>query len=90
MPTVHRRHAITETEDITDALQLAATVWPDLVDKPGTLLRRLILAGRNALTHDHDSTELARQESIEATSGAMAGVFGPNYLKELREADWPE
>ena len=89
MPTAHRRHAITETEDITDALQLAATVWPELVDKPGTLLRRLILAGRNALAHDSDAGKLTRTESIEATSGALAGVFGPSYLKELREADWP-
>lgn len=89
MPTTHRRHAITETEEISAALSVARRVWPHLADKPGALLRRLILTGRNSLLHDFDASEKARREAIEVTSGAMAGVFGPDYLADLRE-DWPE
>jgi hypothetical protein len=88
MPTSHRRHAITETDDIAGALEMAAKTWPDLADKPGALLRRLILLGRNTLAHDRVTAEDAREQSIDATAGALAGVFGPNYLHELRE-DWP-
>jgi hypothetical protein len=89
MPTSHRRHAITETDEITAALAVARAVWPDLADKPGALLRRLILTGRNSLVHDSVATENARRQAIDATSGALAGVFGPSYLADLRE-DWPE
>jgi hypothetical protein len=89
MPTAHRRHAITETDDITNALEIASTAWPDLADKPGALLRRLILLGRNTLAHDYVVADDTRRQAIEATSGALAGVFGPSYLADLRE-DWPE
>ena len=89
MPTAHRRHAITETDDISTALDAARRTWPDLADKPGALLRRLILAGRDALANDHVAAEQVRLRAVEATSGAFAGVFGPEYLTELRE-DWPE
>jgi hypothetical protein len=89
MPTAHPRHAITETEEISAALAVARRVWPDLADKPGALLRRLILTGRNSLIHDFSATQKARRQAIDATSGALAGVFGPSCLADLRE-DWPE
>jgi hypothetical protein len=88
MPTTNRRHAITETEDIARALDLAAKAWPDLADKPGALLRRLILLGRNALAHERATADDARGQAIDATAGALPGVFGPEYLHELRD-DWP-
>ena len=89
MPTNHRRHAITETDDISNALEIARRAWPDLAHKPGALLRQLILVGRNTLAHDHTAAARKREQSVEKTSGALAGVFGTDYLKELRE-DWPE
>ncbi len=89
MPTNHRRYAITETNDIRNALEIARRRWPDLADKPGALLRRLVLVGRDTLAHDHRVTYHERQQAVEETSGALAGVFGPDYLKELR-ADWAE
>jgi hypothetical protein len=88
MPTTNRRHAITETDDIASALDVAAKAWPDLADKPGALLRRLILLGRNTLAHDRVAADDAREQAIDATAGALAGAFGPEYLHELRK-DWP-
>lgn len=88
MPTDHRRHAITETEDISDALHLARRAWPDLGDRPGALLRRLVLVGRDTLRQAHTEMETERRQAITETSGALTGVFGPRYLEQLRE-DWP-
>jgi hypothetical protein len=68
MPTTHRRHVITEADDISNALDIARRTWPDLADKPGALLRQL---------------------AVDATAGALDGVFRPGYLSELREQDWP-
>ncbi len=89
MPTSHRRYAITETDDISSALEIARRTWPEQADKPAVLLRRLILLGRNTLAHDHAGADQARRHAIETTAGALAGVFGADYLRELRE-DWPE
>jgi hypothetical protein len=88
VPTTNRRHAVTETDDIAGALEIAAGIWPDLADKPGALLRRLILIGRDTLAHDRDTAVEARRQAINGTAGRLAGVFGPKYLHDLRE-DWP-
>ena len=88
MPTDHRRHAITETEEISDALAVARRAWPDLADKPGALLRRLILFGADKVKHDADVLRRERGQAVADTAGALTGVFGPGYLSELRE-DWP-
>jgi hypothetical protein len=51
--------------------------------------RQLILVGRNTLADDDAAADAKRLQTVEDTSGALAGVFGTDYLKELRE-DWPE
>jgi hypothetical protein len=86
MPTHRRRHAITETDDISLALKVAERRWPSLKGKPGALLRQLILEGRTALEEADRAAN--RIGDIEATRGALADVYGRNYLAELRE-DWP-
>ncbi|QNJ89930.1 hypothetical protein HZU40_00225 (plasmid) [Mycolicibacterium fluoranthenivorans] len=85
MPTTRRRHAITETDEITQALNAARRAWPHLADKPNELLRQLILTGEHALT---DATE-SRLEAIASTSGVLTGAFPPGYLDNIRQ-DWPE
>jgi hypothetical protein len=89
MPTTHRRHAVTETEDIAAALDVARNAWPELADKPGALLRRLILAGEEAVQARRHRTVDGRRQAIERTSGTLTGVYGPGYLDELRQ-DWPQ
>ncbi len=89
MPTVHRRHAVTETADIAAALDVARNAWPELADKPGALLRQLILAGEDAIQERLCRAVSDRHQSIERTSGALTGVYGPGYLEEIRQ-DWPE
>ncbi|EHB56130.1 hypothetical protein MycrhDRAFT_3324 [Mycolicibacterium rhodesiae JS60] len=89
MPTSRPRHAITETEEISEALAVARRAWPDLADKPGALLRRLVLEGRNGLMHNSTERDDERRKAVVDTGGALSGVFGATYLADLRE-DWPE
>jgi len=62
---------------------------PELADKPGALLRRLILAGGETLEARRRRTVDGRRHAIERTSGTLTGVYGPGYLDELRQ-DWPQ
>jgi len=89
MPTTHRRHAVTETEDIAAALDVARNAWPELADKPGALLRQLILAGEEALEARRRHAVEGRRQTIERTAGTLTGVYGHGYLEEVRR-DWPE
>jgi len=89
VPTPHRRHAITETDDIKNALDVASRAWPELADNPGALLRRLVLVGADAVSEHHATVTRVRRNAVDATSGTLAGVFGADYLRELGE-DWPE
>ncbi|MGE5696728.1 MAG: hypothetical protein ACM4D3_16305 [Candidatus Sericytochromatia bacterium] len=86
MPTQRRRHAITETDDVASALEAAKQRWPELAGRPSELLRQLIREGHKAIAADRGRD--ARIAAIKKTKGALTGVYGPDYLKELR-ADWP-
>ena len=79
---------ITETDDITAALAAAARAWPEAKGNPGILLRRLILAGHDAVRDERQATARLRHEALARARGALTGDYGPDYLTELRE-DWP-
>jgi hypothetical protein len=88
MPTSRPRHAITETDDIASALRAAARRWPDSADNPSRLLHHLIIAGGEAIQSEHEQATTRRAPDIEASKGSLAGVYGSDYLSELR-VDWP-
>jgi hypothetical protein len=87
MPTSRRRHFVTETDDLAEALDDAARRWPGL-SRP-QLLVRLALEGHHAAEQRADERRHRRAEAIRAHSGVVTGVYGRDYLKRLRE-DWPE
>lgn len=87
MPTTRPRHQITETPDVTRALDLAARRWPR--EARSKLLLRLVRAGSAALEEERGEAARSRLAAIDGTSGKYADVFGDDYLVELRQ-DWPE
>lgn len=88
MPTTRRRHAITETNDVAEALAAAAKHWPEDSERRAVLLRRLIEEGRRSLRAANDNDHRARLRAIDRTAGSLTGSYGDRYLEELRE-DWP-
>lgn len=75
---------VTETAEVGEALADAAARWPQLRDRPGELLRRLIAEGHRALR----ASAAIRKAAVEETSGVLTGVYESDYLERLRE-DWP-
>ncbi|MDQ6522267.1 hypothetical protein RB608_01580 [Nocardioides sp. LHD-245] len=89
MPTVRPRHAITETDAVTAALEAAARKWPEDRDRPARLLAHLVEVGFHAIEVELDEKALARRRALEQLAGSLTGVYEPGYLDALR-AEWPD
>jgi hypothetical protein len=86
MPTTRPRHFVTETDELAVALDEAARRWPDL--SRAQLLVRLALEGHRSAQLARNERRNRRLEAIHTHSGCLKGVYGADYLKQLRE-DWP-
>jgi hypothetical protein len=87
MPTERPRLTITETDDVAEAIDLAAERWPETPSRRELLLR-LVEQGRSVIERERDEQADRRREAIRRTSGALTGVYEPDYLERLRD-DWP-
>lgn len=86
MPTTRARHQITETDEISSALDVAAQRWPD--EPRSELARRLIVQGARSL--EFSSVERALEIELALVELARLGTdYPPGYLEQLRQ-DWPE
>lgn len=89
MPTARPRHTITETDEISRALNDAAKQWPQDRQRPGKLLLDLVREGHRAIATDVERTVTDRRAAIESTCGTLTGIYPADYLEQLR-GDWPE
>ncbi|HEX5924465.1 MAG TPA: hypothetical protein VFY45_11580 [Baekduia sp.] len=89
MPTARPRHSITETDEISRALEAAAQRWPDDRERPGRLLLDLVREGHRAITTGAERAGEERRAAIVDTGGALTGAYPAGYLEQLR-GDWPE
>jgi hypothetical protein len=87
MPTKRRRHQLTESEPVSQALELAAKQWPEDARRPSRLLARLIDEGAVAI---RGKQEQARdKQAISRYRGAFADAYPPGYLEQVRHG-WPQ
>ncbi len=82
MPTTRPRHTITESDELSRALDLAASRWPS--ESRSRLLLRLAEAGARTLEQE----QAERVAAVRRTSGALTGSYPEGYLDRLRH-DWP-
>ena len=87
VPTTRPRVFVTETDELTLALDNAARRWPG--ESRSALLVRLALERHHSAQIEHDHMVRRRVAAIERWSGAFSDGYDPNLLTELRE-DWPE
>lgn len=86
MPTTRPRHFVTETDDLAEALNAAASRWPGL--SRAQLLVQLALEGHRAAQQVHDDRRRRRLDAVHQHSGILTGAYGPDYLERLHE-EWP-
>lgn len=87
VPTTRPRHMVTETDELTVALDAAAIRWPGL--SRTQLLARLALEGHWAAQQVAQERTDRRRAALRDLNGMFTGQYGPNYLEEIREG-WPE
>lgn len=88
MPTSRPRHTLTETDDLSRALDDAGARWPDEKEARTRLLLRLVEAGHRAIQGENDSRAAQRRDVIRRTAGTFDDVYAADHLERLRE-DWP-
>jgi hypothetical protein len=86
MPTTRPRHIVTESDELAEALDLAARRWPEL--SRSQLLARLALEGDRAARVAKGERREHRLAVITARAGALTGAYEPDHLESLRE-EWP-
>jgi hypothetical protein len=79
---------VTESDTVARALDDAARRWPGDSGNRAKLLLRLVEAGHRALIEEQEGKDDARRRAVEATSGALTGLYAKGYLDALR-GDWP-
>jgi hypothetical protein len=84
VPTTKPRYTVTDTGQLSDQLDDAQRRWPGIRDRKELLLR-LAAAGSAALERE----ERERRTAVQATAGALTGLYRPDELERLRE-DWAE
>lgn len=77
---------MTETDELSAALDAAARRWPKL--SRGQLVVRLALEGHRAAADADEQRRQRRRAAVARVNSTLTGVYGEGYLASLRE-DWP-
>lgn len=85
MPTTRPRHTLTETDDLDEALVLAARTWPEDDGRRGRLLQRIITDWMATKRRTEDEHRRALRDS----RGRFPGLAQATDRETLR-AEWPE
>lgn len=80
---------VTETPQIKEAIDIAATTWPEIQNDRAALLRRIVEFGSDELRRHHAAEIEQRRVLIRDGAGSLTGVF-PANAAELLSHDWPE
>jgi hypothetical protein len=86
MPTVKPRHAITETSEVSHALDIARRRWPG--QPASRLLTHLIEAGGRVVEAEDTRAMEERARAVSALTD-LSVHYPPGYLDEVRDG-WPE
>ena len=80
---------ITESDQISNALNQASIIWPDLAGQRTLLLRKLIEIGASEVGEISTKIQAERTAQIQRLAGSLTGTWPENWREELK-SDWPQ
>jgi hypothetical protein len=83
MPTVRPRHLLTETDELANAIDAAAALYPG--ESRADVLRHLVRLGAETIAEQQDR----RRDTVRHRAGRFPGLYPAGHLDDLRD-DWPE
>ena len=83
MPTTRPRHLLTETDEIAEAIDAAAPLYPG--STRADILRRLVHIGFESITDQ----QVRRRIVVREVAGRYPGLYPAGYLDDLR-GEWRE
>ena len=86
MPTIRQRHILTETDDIAEAIDVGATLYPG--ESRADVLRHLVHLGAETIAETIAERQDGHRRAVVDNAGRHPGLYPAGYLDELRE-DWP-
>lgn len=89
MPTARPRHMITETDELAQALEAAALLWPSERLSRSSLLRKVLEVGVEEVVKQAASAKSSKLREIEKQAGSLSGVWPSGWISELRD-EWPK
>lgn len=79
---------ITETDELSEVLEKAAKIWPELAGQRTQLLRRILEVGSEQIEQRANEAKSERLKQIESLAGTLSGVWPASWREEMA-ADWP-
>lgn len=89
MPTIRQRYMLTETDELTHALDAAAHQWPELRENRGELLRRIVQVGSEVIEQRESDRVARRRAAITSSAGTLTGLWPEGWREAMRD-EWPE
>lgn len=86
MPTARHRYQVTETDEVSRALEAAEKRWPG--EPRARLIVRLITENGARVAEVNQAERERRRAALDAVAGSFSGMYPLGYLEELR-AEWP-
>jgi hypothetical protein len=79
---------ITETQELSRALDKAAELWPEDRNKRAELLRHIIDQGSMAVNSLAEKKAEKRLQALDQIKGAYTGLWTENWREEMLQ-EWP-
>ena len=89
MPTARPRHMITESDDLSLALDRAATLWPELADNRTALLRQILEQGMLAMNTRASERLATRATTIAEIEREFDDLWPEGWLDQMK-SEWPD
>jgi hypothetical protein len=86
--TTRRIHIITETDQVSDAIDNAARIWPELSAQRTLLLGKILEAGIETVKTRACGNTRVRLANVQDLADSMESVW-PTHWKNEFANDWP-